>query len=128
MRRKSIVHSNSKEKTKYWRIGKWIETHLQESTHSFETPFQEKIAKFLRATSWICFGIILFCSFAKKKINFSPIHRWTGCCSKLYLQVKAKAKLAICITRAMLLLLPLQTTWTLIINLLHNTDFLFPNY
>lgn len=130
VRRKSTIHSNSKEKTKYWGIEERIEARLQESTHFSETPFQEKIANFLGATSWTWIGIILFYSFAKKKIHFFPFHRWTGCCSKSYFQVKAqhKAKPAICITRAMLLLLPLQTTWTFIIDLLNNTNLFFLNY
>lgn len=92
VRRKSTVHSNSKEKTKYWRIRKWIETCLQESTHSFETPFQEKIAKFLRATSRICFGIILFRAFAKKKINFFPNSQVNWLLFKVVLSGKSSAQ------------------------------------
>lgn len=69
--------------------------------------------------------VLFFC-----KENRFIFSQFTGCCTKSCFQVRAqhKAKLAICITRAMLLLLPLQTTWTFIIKLLHNTNFFFPNY
>lgn len=111
--RNSRDHSNSKEKTKYERIRTWIEIHHQESIHSFKCSFQKKRARFLRTAFWTWFGFVLFYVFCRGKDSaVSQHHRWTWCCSKSHLQVKAqhKAYLAICITRSTFFLLPLPPT------------------